>query len=100
MTSAIHNQAISHCLRPLLLTGLLFGQTLWFGPKLNLARAGQEQAASAEGTVAAFNERVKQYIKAREKVEAKLPKLSNKSTPAEIEANLVALQAGIMAARP
>lgn len=52
---------------------------------------------AADPAIAAFNERVKQYIKLRKKTE--VPKLSDKSKPEEIEAQMAALQASILIAR-
>lgn len=68
-------------------------------PQVIIVRAGQKQGTANESAVSAFNERVKQYIKLREKVEGQLPKLSSKSQSQEIEANLVAMQTNIIAAR-
>jgi hypothetical protein len=52
------------------------------------------QLTSAESSiaVAAFKERVEQYAKLRERVEGKLPTLSDKSKPEEIEAHRVSFQ--------
>jgi hypothetical protein len=93
MGHEIYNRAALHSLRRLIAIGLLLGLTLW--SQMDFVRARQ----AAEPTVVAFNERVKQYIKLRDKLEAELPKLSTKSQPPEIEAHLVALQTKIIAAR-
>jgi hypothetical protein len=95
MGHEIYNRAALHYLRRLIATGLLLGLTFW--SQMDFVRARQGQAA--EPAVAAFNERVKQYIKLRDKLEAELPKLTAKSQPAEIEAHLVSLQTSIIAAR-
>ena len=98
MIRETYKRASDH-LRWLIAIGLSLGSALWFEPQATSVLAKPGQAAASEPTVAAFNERVKQYIKLREQAEGQLPKLSKKSTPAEIEANLVALQKGIIAAR-
>jgi hypothetical protein len=49
--------------------------------------------------VVAFQERVKDYSKLREAIEAKLPKLSKGSTPAEIEAHKKTFEEHVRAAR-
>jgi hypothetical protein len=49
--------------------------------------------------VVAFQERVKDYSKLREAIEAKLPKLSKDSTPAEIEAHKKTFEEHVRAAR-
>jgi hypothetical protein len=51
------------------------------------------------GAFAAFEARVKEYVALRERVEAKLPKLSKDSTPEQIEAHKTAFQEGVRAAR-
>lgn len=50
-------------------------------------------------TVVAFQERVKDYAKLRESVEAKMPKLSKESTPEEIEAHKKMFEERVRAAR-
>jgi len=50
-------------------------------------------------TVAAFEERVKQYAKIREDIEDKMPKLSKESTPEQIQAHKTAFEAKVKAAR-
>jgi hypothetical protein len=96
-----NTQPASHYARRLIRTGLLCGFALWSVLPVNLARAsqGQAQAEAADPAVAAFNERVKQYVKLRKKAEGLPPKLSKKSQPEAIEANLAALQASISSAR-
>ena len=81
-------------------TGVLLGLTLWLVSQVNTASATQSQDAAADPAVAAFNERVKQYVKLRKKAEGLPPKLSKKSQPEAIEANLATLQASISSARP
>lgn len=98
MERKTYKGVVKHYLRQSIAAGL-FGLALWFVPEITAALAKPDQAAASESAVAAFNERVKQYIKLREQAAGQLPKLAKKSTPAEIEANLVALQKGIIAAR-
>ena len=62
-------------------------------------QAEQQQTGTHETTISAFNDRVKQYIKLRGKVEEQLPKLSDKSQPPEIETHKAVLQANIITAR-
>jgi len=93
-------QVIPGRVRGLVSIGLLLSLAFWAVPQSDVVRAEQKQAVAAEPAVSGFNERVKQYIKLREKVEGELPKLSRESKPAEIEANFTALQANIIAARP
>jgi hypothetical protein len=50
-------------------------------------------------TIAAFDKRIKLYLKQRARVKARLPKLSKDSTPEEIAANEKALMEGVRAAR-
>ena len=50
-------------------------------------------------TIAAFDKRIKLYVKQRERVRARLPKLSKDATPEEIAANEKALMEGVRAAR-
>jgi malate synthase len=73
-----NTQPASHYARRLIRTGLLCGFALWSVLPVNLARAsqGQAQAEAADPAVAAFNERVKQYVKLRKKAEGLPPKLS------------------------
>jgi type II secretory pathway component PulJ len=63
------------------------------------AAATQAQDAAAAQAIAAFNDRVNQYIKLRKKAEGLPSKLSKKSQPEQIDANLAALQASISSAR-
>jgi hypothetical protein len=55
--------------------------------------------ATDRATVVAFQERVKDYAKLRESIEAKLPKLSKESTPEEIEAHKQSFTERVRAAR-
>ena len=50
-------------------------------------------------TIAAFDKRIKLYVKQRAQVKAKLPKLSKDATPEQIAANEKALIEGVRAAR-
>jgi hypothetical protein len=99
MKRAIFKQALFTNLRQLILISLFFGLVVILEPYSSVIEAQQAQIAITDPVHTAFNERLKQYIKLREKSEHELPKLSDKSTPAEIEANLVSLRASIVAAR-
>jgi hypothetical protein len=67
--------------------------------------AGQKQdaqtglSAKDKGTVAAFEQRVKEYLRLREQVEGRIPKLSKDATPEQIEAHKTAFQERVRAAR-
>jgi hypothetical protein len=50
-------------------------------------------------TVAAFEDRVKQYVKLREKIEEAMPNLSKEAKPEEIEAHKKAFQEKVRTAR-
>ena len=56
-------------------------------------------AADAAGVTDSFKERVKQYVKLREQLEGKLPKLSTEAKPADIEAHQDAFGNLLRAAR-
>jgi hypothetical protein len=99
MKCKTHNRAMFPYFRWLVLTGVLLGLTLGFGLRIHFAHTEQSQTATTDSKVAAFDERIKEYIKLRGKSEDKLPKLSKKSTPTEIETNLVTLRTSIVAAR-
>jgi hypothetical protein len=49
-------------------------------------------SAKDKRTVAAFEKRVKTYVKLRERVEQKMPKLSKDATPEQIEAHKTTLR--------
>jgi hypothetical protein len=55
--------------------------------------------AKDRAMVVAFQERVKDYTKLRESIEAKMPKLSKESTPEEIEAHKKTFEERVRAAR-
>lgn len=99
MKREIFRQTVFHYLRQLPTLSMLLGLVFWLEPQSNLVRAQQAQTPIPEPISTAFNERLKQYIKLREKSARELPKLADESTPAEIEANLVALRTRIIAAR-
>jgi hypothetical protein len=80
-------------------TGVLLVLTSLLVSQVNTASATQSQDAAADPAVAAFDERAKQYVKLRKKAEGLPPKLSKKSQPEAIEANLAGLQASISSAR-
>jgi hypothetical protein len=56
-------------------------------------------SAADEQVVAAFERRVKEYSKLRERLEGKMPKLSKDATPEQIDAHKTAFQARVRAAR-
>ncbi len=65
--------------------------------------AGQKpavgHAGASEQTIVAFQQRVKQYVKMREGLEGKLPKLSKDSTAEQIEAHEKTFQEMVRTAR-
>jgi ABC-type transporter MlaC component len=71
------------------------------GPAAQKAQAAQDNMSEKDKqTVAAFDERVKAYVKMREALEAKhLPKLSKDAKPEEIEAHKKAFQELVRNAR-
>ncbi|HYO62080.1 MAG TPA: hypothetical protein VER08_00330 [Pyrinomonadaceae bacterium] len=70
------------------------------GPALSRAQtSARGETAPTSPSVAAFEERVKQYVKLREDLEDKLPKLSTESTPAQIEAHKTTFQGIVRNAR-
>ena len=56
-------------------------------------------SAKDKQIVAAFEKRVKEYVRLRERLEGKMPKLSKDATPEQIEAHKTAFQARARAAR-
>lgn len=56
-------------------------------------------SAQEKQTIAAFDKRVKLYVKQRARVKAKVPQLSKDSTPEQIAAHEKAFVAGLRAAR-
>jgi hypothetical protein len=76
---------------------VLLGVTFCFVAQGNTASAGQEKTGPSDPVIEAFNERVKQYMKLRKKTE--VPKLSDKSKPEDIEAQMTALRERIVNAR-
>ena len=56
-------------------------------------------SASEKKTVAGFDKRVKAYVKMRERIEGRMPKLSKDSTAEQIEAHKIALQESVRKAR-
>lgn len=82
-----------------MITIALFGGALFGALQAHIVQAGQDQSAAKGPVVSAFDDRIKQYMKLRDKVEKELPKLSDKSQPIEIEAHKKALQTNLIAAR-
>jgi hypothetical protein len=64
-----------------------------------LASQQSEGTEVRQGVVTAFEERVKEYVKMRERLEEKLPKLSKEATPEEIEAHKNSFTEMVRAAR-
>lgn len=56
-------------------------------------------SAQHKQAIAAFEKHVKDYVKMREQLEGKMPKLPAKSTPERIEAHKTALEKSVRAAR-
>ena len=92
-------------------TVFITGAALLFLPAYPPAAPAARAAAPQQGVqqvkisdnqkqaVAAFEERVKNYVKLREELEGKLPKLSKDSTPEQIEAHKKAFEDAVRAAR-
>ena len=81
---------------------MTFAPTLSAAAQSTAARSQDPRAglsARDRQTVAAFEERVKQYVKLREGLEEKLPKLSKEATPEQIQAHKTAFQERVRAAR-
>lgn len=65
-----------------------------------LSMSTSAQDATANKQIAeAFEKRVKEYVKLREGIEEKMPKLSKEATPEEIEVHKQTLQQSVRAAR-
>ena len=56
-------------------------------------------SAKDKQTIAAFDKRVKDYVKMRERLETKMPKLSKEATPEQIETHKTTFQERVKAAR-
>lgn len=70
------------------------------GPAAQKAQTAQDNMSEKDKqTVAAFDERVKAYVKMREALEEKLPKLSKDAKPEEIEAHKKTFQELVRNAR-
>jgi len=64
------------------------------------AEGGQsDKPASQPETVKSFEKRVKEYVKLREQIEEKMPKLSKEAKPEEIEAHKKSFQEAVRASR-
>lgn len=74
-------------------------------PLASVPSAPQTQTAPAavspkdKRAITAFEKRVKEYVKLRERVERRMPKLSKDSTPEQISAHKTALQTAVRTAR-
>ena len=58
-----------------------------------------DKSASQPEAVKSFEKRVKEYVKLREQIEEKMPKLSKEAKPEEIEAHKKSFQEAVRAAR-
>ena len=81
------------------LTSLFPARTLRTSAQQKESIGNQSVSDRAAPSVTAFTERVKQYVKLREQLEGKLPKLSSESKPEEIEAHQAAFAESIRTAR-
>jgi hypothetical protein len=64
------------------------------------AEGGQsDKSASQPEAVKSFEKRVKEYVKLREQIEEKMPKLSKEAKPEEIEAHKKSFQEAVRTAR-
>lgn len=97
---------MKHVIRTIIVAGITLGFLLM---PTNLVTAStlyiQTQntpttvSATDKQTIAAFEKRTNQYVKLREGIEQKMPKLSKDATPEEIEAHKTLLQEKVRAAR-
>ena len=88
--SAMPNQMSRYILRFVVVLGALTGM---------VAAATPKAPPSEAQTVAAFKERVKEYVALHEKLEATLPKFAERGTPEQVDKNQRALGALIKSAR-
>ena len=88
--SAMPNQMSRYILRFVVVLGALTGM---------VAAATPKAPPSEAQTVAAFQERVKEYVALHEKLEATLPKFAERGTPEQVDKNQRALGALIKSAR-
>lgn len=77
--------------------------TLWLGSHAGFAFAVQGSAkvtsSAQNATVTKFQKNVKAYVRLREKLETKLPHLSKKATPEQIEAHKAVFEDAVRKAR-
>jgi len=88
----------------LLRAALTLGLALLLGSIVLGTNTVQEKQKSTfsvtdKAVITAFEERVKEYIKLRERIKERLPKLSKDSTPEQIEAHKRAFEQALRAAR-
>src|SRR6266545_1929593 len=88
----------------LLRAALTLGLALLLGSIVLGTNTVQEKQKSTfsvtdKAVITAFEERVKEYIKLRERFKERLPKLSKDSTPEQIEAHKRAFEQALRAAR-
>lgn len=72
------------------------------GPPAIAARqieTGAQDSTVKDKTVVAFEQRVKEYVRLREGIEEKMPKLSKEATPEEIQAHKEKFKENVRAAR-
>lgn len=85
------------------LLALVLGLALAQGAAAQTPATGQATqdtlSAKDKRIVAAFEGRVKEYVKLRERIEGQLPKLSKEATPEQIDAHKTTFQERVRAAR-
>ena len=81
---------------------LIFSQALSIAtPIFGWQKQGSQSNISAKDkqTITTFEQRVKEYVKLREQLENKMPKLAEKSTPEQIESHKTAFEEIVRTAR-
>lgn len=89
-----------HDVKPVVVIVLALALVLLPLPSTSAFTQQSQVSIEDKRALAVFEGRVKEYVKLREKVARKLPKLSAKSTPEQIEAYKTAFQELVRAARP
>ena len=84
---------------PMLLGSLIIFTAAAFGSVVQKSATSSASAAGDRKTVATFLNRAKGYVKQRNRVESKLPKLSKDSTPEQIAAHKKSFEDGVRLAR-
>lgn len=93
-TASLIGLAVIFCF-VFLLSGFTVGST--FSPSKQGSRT--VTSGNSKRVIGAFQKRVKEYVKLREKLEGKLPAQSNDSTPEQIQAHKTAFEEKVRAAR-